>query len=165
MYLLGLLLVLRPGKSYWQRYRALASINPLLLFVLHSTAECVVEPGKPIISLIQDGSEVTHPVVFGINETASIWCRAVNTGAMRALFWRFGNSTRVNKTESGNQEVYVEKFAGSSQSEYIPTWQRVLHFNRTKASLAGNYTCTANLAGNFTDQTVEVQISSEWHTV
>ena len=121
------------------------------------------EPGKPIISLIKDGSEVTHPVVFGINETTKIWCRA--TGTIRALFWRFGNSTRVNRTESGNQEVYVEKLAGSTPSEYIQTWQRVLHFNRTKASLTGNYTCTANLAGNFTNQTVEVQISSERHTV
>ena len=106
--------------------------------------------------------------MVGVNQTISIWCRVENTpepGTVRALFWQNKIGTRlpsVGRRESSDHDVYTERFEGTNLNVYSPVWIRILHFNRANLSASGIYTCTANLAGDFSNHSVEVQVSGEW---
>ena len=67
----------------------------------------------------------------------------------------------VDRGQLSDHEVYMERFAGSSDEDNA-TWCRVLHFKTTKPSSAGNYTCVANYKGNVNShQTVDIRVSGE----
>ena len=83
---------------------------------------------------------------------------------LKDLLWVYTNRTRlptVDKGQSSDYDVYMERYAGSSDQDYA-VWRRVLHFNTTKPSSAGNYTCVANYKGNINShQTVDIRVSGE----
>ena len=85
---------------------------------------------------------------------------------LRSLLWLYSNKTRlhaVDRGQSSDHEVYMERYAGSSDQDHA-VWRRVLHFKATKPSFAGNYTCVANYQGNRnrnSHQSVEILVSGE----
>ena len=106
--------------------------------------------------------------MIGVNKSNTIWCSARNraTGSRKLLIlhWIYSNKTRlpaVNRGQSSDHEVYMERYAGSRDQDY-DVWRRVLHFKTTKPSSAGNYTCVANYKGNIiSHQSVEIGVSGE----
>ena len=129
--------------------------------VLSFSALCAGQPSNLTISRIQNGSALTDPVVFGVNQTVSIWCRAENVEAkLLGLNWRYTNGTRLPKVERGEtsvHDVYRERFAGN-RTVYTPVWWTVLHFSRIQPSHAGVYYCVANYLWVFRNQSVAVQV-------
>ena len=82
---------------------------------------------------------------------------------LRILFWVYNEKRlpTVNRGESSNFNVYMERFAGSHGVDNA-TWHRVLHFKRAQPSSAGNYTCVASYSGNIDSrQSVEIRVSGE----
>ena len=155
------------GRLCNYRNDYLTIIAIFLLFVLLTlTGTHEIDPSKPVLSRTQNGSALTGPVVFGVNQTVSIWCRANNTesgstGVLRALFWRYPNGTRlprVARRELSDYNVYRERFAGGFKV-YTHTWWDVLHFSRIQPSNAGTYNCVANYNGVFKNESVDVQVS------
>ena len=113
-------------------------------------------------------SALTGVVAIGVNKSNTIWCsarnRVVGSGKLQSLRWLYSNRTRlpaVDRGQSSDHDVYMERYAGSSDQDYV-TWRRVLHFKTTKPSAAGNYTCAANYKGNIQSyQTVDIRVSGE----
>ena len=134
--------------------------------LLFHSATCAAEPTAPIIARRQFGPALTGPVVVGVNETISIWCRARNrvvfnmhTRKLRDLFWQYSNNTRLPIVENGKPsdfDVYEEIYAGKKGAR-ADTWLRALHFRGTQPS-AGNYTCVAKYNKNF-PQSVEIRVT------
>ena len=128
---------------------------------------CAAEPATPIIARRQFGPALTGPVVVGVNETTSIWCRARNrvvfnmhTKKLRGLFWQFSNNTRlpiVENGESSDLDVFAEPYTGRIVAR-TDTWLRALHFRRIQPSSAGNYTCVAYYNQHFS-QSVEIRVT------
>ena len=119
--------------------------HPLLF--THSATRAA-EPTPPSVTRNQNGPALTSPVVIGVNETTSIWCRArtMRTRTLRDLFWQYSNNTRlpaVEKGESSDLDVYAELYTGRIIAR-PDTWLRALHFRRIQPSSAGNYTCIAD---------------------
>ena len=83
---------------------------------------------------------------------------------LQHLLWVYNRENvlpAVDRGQSCDHEVYVERFAGSS-SEDNATWLRVLHFKRAQPSFAGNYTCVASYSGHiYSYQSVDIQVSGE----
>ena len=127
--------------------------------------KCEDIPDNPTISKTQNGSALTCPVVFGVNQTVSIWCKAENMNGSRklqGLFWRDNNGSRVyskGHSNNSNPDVYSVQNAGNV-SNFTSTriWIRALHFSRIQPSYAGTYKCTANYNKLFVNETVEVRI-------
>ena len=126
-------------------------------------------PATPNITRHQFfSSALTGLVVIGVNKSNTIWCSARNrvmgSRKLRSLFWLYSNRTlmpTVDKGQSSDHDVYMERYAGSSDQDNA-TWLRVLHFKTTKPSSAGNYTCVANYKGNMNShQTVDIRVSGE----
>ena len=138
--------------------------TPTVMFFLSFSALCAGQPSNPTISRAQNGPALTGPVVFGANQTVSIWCRAENVedSRLRGFNWRYTNGTFVPKVERGetnDHDVYRERFAGK-QDVYTPVWWTVLHFSRIQPSHAGAYNCVANYNNMvFKNQIVEVNVS------
>ena len=127
--------------------------------VLSPSALCAGQPNNPIISRTQNGPALTDPVVFGVNQTVSVWCKAENTPKkLLAFFWRYPNGSRVPKV-GGEDGVYRERIGDDN----APVWWAVLHFSRIQPSVAGNYTCEANDDRESSNllNTLEVQVSGE----
>ena len=107
--------------------------------------------------------------MYGANEVACIWCHAPNTDSdssskLQGLFWRDNNGSRVyfqNNPNNSNPDVYSVLIAGTKLGEYTTTWIRALHFSRMLPSYAGDYKCTANYNGIYTNGTVKVKVSGE----
>ena len=128
---------------------------------------CAAEPTTPIIARRQFGPALTGPVVVGVNETISIWCRARNrvvfnmhTRKLRDLFWQYSNNTRLPIVENGKPsdfDVYEEIYAGKKGAR-ADTWLRALHFRRIQPSSAGNYTCVAYYIQYF-PRSVEIRVT------
>ena len=143
-----------------------------LLYSYTPLAISLAEPTRPNITRHQFySSALTGLVAIGVNKSNTIWCSARNwvtgSGKLQSLFWLYGNKTRlpaVDRGQSSDHEVYMERFAGSSDQDYA-VWYRVLHFNTTRPSFAGNYTCAANYKGNTNYQSVKIQVSGEWSSV
>ena len=119
--------------------------HPLLF--THS-ATCAAETTSPNITRSQNGPALTSPVVVGVNETSSIWCRArtMRTRTLRGLFWQYSNNTRLPIVDNGvssDLDVYAEPYTGRIIVS-ADTWLRALHFRRAQPSAAGNYTCVAD---------------------
>ena len=114
------------------------------------------------------GSALTGLVAICVNKSNAIWCTARNrfmgSKKLQNLFWRYSNKTHlpaVDRGQSSDHDVYMERFAGSSDQDNA-TWRRVLHFNTTKPSSAGKYTCVAKYQGNANlRQSVEIRVSGE----
>ena len=127
-------------------------------------ALCAGQPYNPIILSAENGSALTGPVVFGVNQTVSIWCRANNTDGTRVLlahYWLYHNGTRLPKGERGqptDHNVYRERFTGVVGVD-TPVWWTVLHFSRIQPSHAGVYICVANYNKFLKNQSVIVQVS------
>ena len=165
-----IILMLLPGKRYQDVYGMLRAFNGYCMLthcdVLSPSALCAGQPSNPTISRTQNGSALTDPVVFGVNQTVSIWCRAENVNTSRklqGLFWRDNNDARLRAKghrDNPSQDVYMERVAGN-KDVYTPTWIRVLHINRIQTSYAGVYTCTANYNKFLLNATVEIQVSCE----
>ena len=125
-------------------------------------------PATAVTTRTEDGNVITGPVVFGVNQTVSIWCIAENTAAassrnLQGHFWRSPNGTRlpaVNIGEQSDHDIYVERLTGN-RSVYSTPWIRVAHFQGIQASSGGIYTCFANYNKIYLNQSVEVQVSSE----
>ena len=105
-------------------------------------------------------------MVVGVNQTASIRCRAENTahpGTLQGLNWQYsdGNCIQpvVGAGERSDRDVYVECVAGSSRTPYTLIWLRVFHFKRFHPFSAGIYVCVANYDGVFWNQSMEIQVS------
>ena len=83
---------------------------------------------------------------------------------LKDLLWVYTNRTRltaVDRGQSSDHDVYMERYAGSSDQDHA-VWRRVLHFKTTKPSSAGNYTCVANYQGNINShETVDIRVSGE----
>ena len=82
---------------------------------------------------------------------------------LRSLVWFYNKRPlpAVDRGESSGHDVYMERFAGSSDQDNA-TWIRVLHFKRAQPSAAGNYTCVASYKGNIHSyQSVDIQVSGE----
>ena len=127
------------------------------------------EPPRPNITRHQFfSSALTGVVAIGVNKSNTIWCSArniaVDSRKLQSLHWLYRNGTRlpaVDRGQSSDHEVYMERYAGSSDQDNA-VWRRVLHFNTTKPSSAGNYTCVANYEGNINShQTVDIRVSGE----
>ena len=127
------------------------------------------EPTRPNITRHQFfSSALTGLVAIGVNKSNTIWCSARNrvmgSGKLLSLRWLYSNKTRlptVDRGQSSDHEVYMERYAGSSDKDHA-VWYRVLHFNTTHPSFAGNYTCIANYQGNRNSyQSVEIRVSGE----
>ena len=119
--------------------------HPLLF---SRSATRAAEPTPPSVTRSQNGPALNGPVVVGVNETTSIWCRARNRRprTLRDLFWQYSNNTRlpaVRNGESSDLDVYAEPYTGRIVAR-ADTWLRALHFRRTQPSSAGNYTCVAD---------------------
>ena len=136
-------------------------------------AMCEAAPGDITLFLgdrITESIAITGPVVVGVNQTVSIWCRAENTahpGTLRAVNWRYSDGYRVIQPvveagETSDHDVYVEREAGHGRTSYTLIWSRVLHFKRIHPSSAGIYVCVANYDGVFRNQSMEIQVSGEW---
>ena len=133
--------------------------------VLTLSALCADQPVRPTITTTQNGTALTGPVVFRVNQTVSIWCKAENTvrRLLQAHNWQYANGTKVPKVDKGktsDHDVYRKRFAGRIKN-YTPTWWEVLHFRRIQASYAGMYTCVANYNGIFKNRSVEVIVTGE----
>ena len=136
------------------------------LWFSHSATRAA-EPTPPSVARSQNGSALTGPVVVGVNETTSIWCRARNrvvfnmrTRTLRGLFWQYSNNTRlpiVGRGESSDLGVYAEIYAGKKGAR-TNTWLRALHFRGIQPSSAGNYTCVANYNQKFL-QSMEIRVT------
>ena len=131
--------------------------HPLLFS--HSATRAA-EP-TPSVTRSQNGSVLTGPVVVGVNETSSIWCRArtMRTRTLRGLFWQYSNNTRlpiVVNGESSDLDGYAEPYTGRIVAR-PDTWLRALHFRRAQPSSAGNYTCVADYY-QLSPQSVEIEI-------
>ena len=82
---------------------------------------------------------------------------------LRSLVWLYNKTPlpAVNRGQSSDSDVYVERFASSSDQDNA-TWLRVLHFKRAQPSSAGNYTCIASYQGNIHSfQSVDIRVSGE----
>ena len=82
---------------------------------------------------------------------------------LRSLIWLYNKTPlpSVDRGQSSGHEVYMERFAGSSDQNNA-TWLRVLHFKKEQPSSAGNYTCIANYLGNIHSyQSVDIRVSGE----
>ena len=82
---------------------------------------------------------------------------------LRSLVWLYNKRPlpAVDRGLSRDSDVYVERFAGSSDQENA-TWLRVLHFKRAQPSSAGNYTCVASYSGHIrSNQSVDIQVAGE----
>ena len=163
-----IILMVLPGKTYQAQY--VREFNCYCMHI-HSdafslSAMCAGQPYNPIILSAQNGSALTSPVVFGINQTVSIWCRANttdDTGKLLGHFWLY-NGTRLPKPERGqltDHDVYRERFHGIVGVDTPVSWA-VLHISRIQPSYAGVYICVANYMGVFKNQSVEVNVSGEW---
>ena len=130
--------------------------------VFSLSALCAGQPYNPIILSAENGPVLTGPVVFGVNQTVSIWCRANYTDDTRRLvshFWLY-NGTRPPRVERGqltDHDVYRERFAGIVGVDTPVSWV-VLHISRIQPSHAGVYYCVANYMMVFKNQSVEVQV-------
>ena len=138
--------------------------------VFSLSALCADQPVRPTITTTQNGPALTGPVVFRVNQTVSIWCRAENTvrrssRLLQAHNWQYANGTTVHKVTkgktSGDHDVYRKRFAGELKP-YTSTWWEVLHFRKIQTSYAGVYTCVANYNGIFKNRSVEVIVTGEW---
>ena len=131
--------------------------------ISHS-ATCAAEPAPPKIAIRQFGPALTGPVVVGVNETMSIWCRARTRRprTLRGLFWQYSNSTRlpiVGDGESSDLDVYAEPYTGRVITS-ADTWLRALHFRRIQPSSAGNYTCVADYYQHYPQSVaIEIQVT------
>ena len=107
-------------------------------------------------------------MAIGVNKSNTIWCTARNrvmgSRKLKSLHWLFSNRTRVpavNRGQSRDSNVYMERYAGTSDQDH-DKWRRVLHFKRAQPSSAGNYTCVANYKGNINShQSVEIRVSGK----
>ena len=143
-----------------------------LLYSYTPLAISSAEPTRPNITRHQFfSSALTGLVAIGVNKSNTIWCSARNrvmgSGKLQNLFWLYSNKTRlppVDRGQSSDHEVYMERYAGSSDQDNA-VWRRVLHFKTTKPSSAGNYTCATNYEKNTNYQTVKIQVSGEWSSV
>ena len=111
------------------------------------SATRAAEPTPPSVTRSQNGPALNGPVVVGVNETTSIWCRAstMRTRKLRDLFWQYSNNTRlpiVGDGESSDLDGYAEPYTGRIVAR-ADTWLIALHFRRAQPS-AGNYTCVAD---------------------
>ena len=140
-----------------------------LLYSCTPSAISSAEPTRLNITRHQFfSSALTGVVVIGINKSNAIWCstrnRTMGSSKLLILHWLNSNGTRlpaVDRGQSSDLDVYMEHYAGSSDQDYA-VWRRVLHFNTTKPSSAGNYTCVANYKGNLNShQSVEIRVSGE----
>ena len=145
------------------------SMSHCLLYSCTPSAISSAEPTRPSITRHQFyGSALTGLVAIGVNKSNTIWCSARNrvmgSGKLQSLRWLYSNKTRlpaVDRGRSSSHEVYMERFAGSSDQAHA-VWQRVLHFKTTQPFSAGNYTCAANYKGNMNSrQSVEIRVSGE----
>ena len=117
-----------------------------------------IEPSNPTISMTQNGSALTGPVVLGSNRNASIWCRANNTNMrLRGFNWRY-NGTILPRADSG-YDVHVYRESVINIKSYTSIWWTVLHFRNIQPSYAGVYNCVANYNGLFKNQSLDVQVS------
>ena len=133
---------------------AMRTIVAHLLLFFHSATRAA-EPTPPSVARSQNGPALTGPVVVGVNETTSIWCRA-RTRQLRGLFWQYSNNTRlpiVGNGESSDFDVYADGRIVARAD----TWLRALHFRRAQPSSAGNYTCVADYYQLF-PQSVAIEI-------
>ena len=128
------------------------------------------KPTRPNITRHQFfSSSLTGVVVIGVNKSNTIWCSARNRvmGSRKLLILRWLDSNKtslptVDEGHSSDHEVYVERFAGTSDQDNA-VWRSVLHFKRAQPSSAGNYTCVASYENNiYSYQTVDIQVSGEW---
>ena len=131
--------------------------------VFSLSAMCAGQSSNHIILSAENGPALTSPVVFGVNQTVSIWCRANNNGDTRrliGLYWQYHNGTRPPRVERGqptDHNVYRERFAGIVGVD-TPVWWTVLHISRIQPSHAGVYICVANYLWVFKNQSVIVQV-------
>ena len=146
----------------------MSMFHPLLCSCTPS-ATSSAEPTRPNITRHQFfSSALTGVVMIGVNKSNTIWCSARNrvmgSRKLQSLFWLYSNRRplpAVNRGQSSDHEVYMERYAGSSDQDN-DVWRRVLHFKTTKPSSAGNYTCVANYKGNIiSHQSVEIRVSGE----
>ena len=148
-------------------------MSPLLFssydFLSTYSATSSAEPTRPNITRHQFfSSALTGLVAIGVNKSNTIWCsarnRVMSSGKLRSLHWLYSNRIpvpAVDKGQSSDHDVYMERYAGSSDQDNA-MWLRVLHFKRTKPSSAGNYTCVASYQGNrHSHQTVDIRVSGE----
>ena len=103
------------------------------LLFSHS-ATCAMEPTTLNVTRTQYSPALTGPVAVGFNKTTSIWCSASATvssmgpQALRDLFWRYSNGTRlpvVDRREPSDHDVYAERYAGIAGAG-AKTWRRRL---------------------------------------
>ena len=126
----------------------------LVVYTVNLSVSDAIEPNNPTISWTQNGSVLTGPVVLGVNQNVSIWCRASNTNMLLKGFnWRY-NSTILPMADSGD-DVYRES-VGNRSGHMRRT---VLHFRNIQPSYAGVYYCVANYNGLFKNQSLDVQVS------
>ena len=117
--------------------------------LLFSHSATFAEPTLPSVTRSQNGPALNGPVVVGVNETISIWCRARTMRRprqLRGLFWQYSNNTRLPTVEDGESsdlDVYAEPYTGRIVAR-ADTWLIALHFRRAQPSSAGNYTCVAD---------------------
>ena len=122
--------------------------------VFSLSALCTGQPNNPIKLSAENGPALTSPMVFGVNQTVSIWCRANDTNDNRRLlvhFWLY-NDTQPPKVDRGvptDHVVYRERFAGVIDT---PVSWVVLHIIRIQPSHAGVYICVANYNWVFKNQ-------------
>ena len=141
----------------------------LTLFCVYISG--IYEAAPLAITRTQYGSELTSPVLFGVNQTVSIWCRAdaravsgFGSRALVGLNWRYVNGTilpKVYNGESSDYDVYRESFVGNNSAYSHVRWT-ILHFNRIQPSYAGFYFCVANYKDLFRNESVKVQVSGVW---
>ena len=136
--------------------------------VFSLSALCAGQPNNPIILSAENGPALTSPVVFGVNQTVSIWCRAKNVEDNSNLvghFWRYNGTRdrlpRVERGQSTELDVYRERFAGTVGVDTPVSWA-VLHISRIQPSHTGVYICVANYKEFFKNQSVEVNVLGEW---
>ena len=140
-----------------------------LLYSCTRSAISSAEPARPNITRHQFfTSALTGVVAIAVNKSNTIWCsarnRAMGSRQLKSLRWLYSNKTRlpsVDRGQTSDHEVYMERYAGSSD-QYYAVWRRVLHFKRAQPSSAGNYTCVAIYQGNMNShQSVEIRVSGE----
>ena len=146
--------------------------SPSACYIQHlytHSATCLAQPTRPNITRDGASSAITGSMAIGVNKANAIWCRAranvkfMGTNVLSALFGQYSNGTRlpaVDRGQSSGHDVYMERYIGGSVN-YL-TWFRVLHFNTTPPSVAGNYTCVAKYKQRYWNQSVEIFVSCEW---
>ena len=131
----------------------------LAIYTVNLSASDAIEPSDPTISRTQNGSALTGPVMLGVNQNVSIWCRANNTNMRLIGFnWRYANDTRIPKADSGDHvHVYRESVGNRNSNTFM--WWTVLHFRNIQPFYKGVYNCVANYNNHFKNQSLDVQVS------